>query len=316
MPPDTLACEVNGLAGPFATAGRSHGTRGLWMTDKEDPIGASDPTLELASEPTLELAREAAPVAGVAEVTPATLAAIQFKTDGVELPADSPAPAAGPALRRVGDLRPGVAVPAVGLTIGFGLVLLGSLLPMGQTDGRQPLLAIESVAAGAGSNAGYWFGLAAVVAAFAALVFPYAVFSRRGLRLGWVLLLVAIGAAETAGFALARHLGAATPDDQLLALPPILGIGGGMLTVLCGLALGLVGAAHDGLRCHECGSPLARDAGFCPDCGAWLHDAAPTRTRLAAGWNSGSVRGALGVVVAGAAVAAFVAIVIGTAPQS
>lgn len=50
-------------------------------------------------------------------------------------------------------------MPALGLSVGFGLVLLGALLPMAQSGGKQPLLAIESIANGMKPNAGYWFGL-------------------------------------------------------------------------------------------------------------------------------------------------------------
>jgi hypothetical protein len=155
-----------------------------------------------------------------------------------------------------------------------------------------------------------------VIAGFVSQLIAYPMLARRGRRFVWVLLLLAIGAAETTGFAIARRSGVSVSGDVLIAVPPVLGMTGGVLTALAGLALGLVGTARDGVRCRECRAVLARESGFCPDCGAWLTEVGPTRSRLASGWHSGFISGALSVLVLALAVAGVVLLVLATAPPA
>lgn len=275
-----------------------------------DAMGVAD------AEPVAAVdAESAASPPSPAPTVEATLAAIQFKSDGADLPSASAAPAPALIRSRVGDLPAGLAVPAAAVSIGFGLVLLGALLPMSQTSGKQPLLAIESVAGGLVPAAGYWFGLGAVIAGFVGQLIAYPMLARRGRRFVWVLLLIAIGAAETTGFAIARRSGISISGETLIAIPPMLGVAGGVLTALAGLVLGFVGGARDGVKCRECRAVLARESGFCPDCGAWLTEVVPTRSRLASGWHSGLIRGALSALAVALAVAGVVLLVLATAPQ-
>jgi hypothetical protein len=327
---DRVACRPN--------PGRRDGIEGRAIVDREDPrdapwIGASEqaeatgqpPDAPSAAE--IAAAADAEPAAAVdaesaasppppAPTIEATLAAIQFKADSADLAAPAAAPAPVLIRSRVGDLPAGLAVPAAAISLGFGLVLLGALLPMSQASGKQPLLAIESVAGGMVPAAGYWFALGAVIAGFVGQLIAYPMLARRGRRFVWVLLLIAIGAAEAAGFAVARRSGISVSGNTLIAIPPVLGMAGGVLTALAGLALGLVGSARDGVKCRECRAVLARESGFCPDCGAWLTEVVPTRSRLASGWHSGLIRGASSVLVLALAVAGVVLLVLETAPQS
>jgi hypothetical protein len=272
-----------------------------------EPAAASD-----RAQGALDSAAGAVPPAASVE---APLAAIQFKADGEDLASAVAAP--GPPMIHlpVGDLPVGLALPAAAISIGFGFVLLGALLPYSQTGGGRPLLAIESVAAGAAPTAGYWFALGAVLAGFASQLIAYPVLARRGRRFAWVLLLLAVGAGETAGFAIARRAGSSISGDLLTALPPVLGMIGGVLTGVAGLALGFMGTERDGLKCRECRAILTRESGFCPDCGAWLTEVTPTRSRVASAWHSGTLRGASSVVVLALAVAGVVLLVLSTAPQ-
>jgi hypothetical protein len=296
----------------------------LGAADEEAAAGAPAPAPEPAAadgeltdaEPAAEGAEPEASLPPPAPTIEATLAAIQFKADSADLPTPAAAPAPVLIRSRVGDLPAGLAVPAAAVSLGFGLVLLGALLPMSQAGGKQPLLAIESVAGGLVPTAGYWFALGAVVAGFVGQLIAYPMLARRGRRFVWVLLLIAIGAAEAAGFAVARRSGISVSGDTLIAIPPVLGMAGGVLTALAGLVLGLVGSARDGVKCRECRAVLARESGFCPDCGAWLTEVVPTRSRLASGWHSGLIRGASSVVVLALAVAAVILLVLETAPQS
>jgi hypothetical protein len=217
---------------------------------------------------------------------------------------------------RVDDLPLSLAVPAAAISLGFGLVLLGVLLPTSQTSGRHPLLAIESVAGGTTPTSAYWFGLGAAIAAFLSQLIAYPLLARRGRALVWVLLLLAIGAVETAGFAMARRSGVAVSGDVLIGVPPVLGIGGGVLTALAGLVLGLVGRARDGVTCRECRAVLARESGFCPDCGASLAQSIPVRSQLASTLHSGFARWALGVLGLALVIAGVALLVLETVPQT
>jgi hypothetical protein len=285
-----------------------------------------------ATETAAPAAKAAAPAAAPA-VAPAAARAAAAKPapakgkpaakaeqEGVAAPVAIPPPplavqATAPPKPRPAGVPAGLAIPAVGLSLGFGLVLLGAVLPMSQASGRQPLLAVESIATGTAPNTGYWFGLGAVIAGFVAQLIAWPVLGRHGRRGLWALLLIAIGVAQTAGFAVARRSGVATPDNSLIALPPLLGIAGGILTATAGLSLGFVGGARDGLKCRECGVSLVRDSGFCAECGARLKEAAPTRTAVARAWRSGLGRGLLGILAVAAAVAVGAVLVLQTAPQ-
>ncbi|MGA3058581.1 MAG: hypothetical protein ABSE70_11205 [Candidatus Limnocylindrales bacterium] len=292
------------------------------MMDPEDPRGAprTGPSEEaeaadqpLASSAADEVDKASDPLP--APSVDASLAAIQFKADSADLPSVAAVPAPPVIRSRVGDLPAGLAVPAAVVSLGFGLVLLGALLPMNQTSGK-PLLAIESVAGGLAPSTGYWFGLGAVIAGFVSQLIPYPMLARRGRRFVWVLLLLAIGAAEVAGFAVARSSGTSVSGDLLTGLPPVLGMTGGVLTALAGLVLGFVGIARDGVKCRECRAVLARESGFCPDCGAGLTEVLPTKSRLASGWHSGFIPGALSVLVLALAVVGVVLLVLATAPPT
>ena len=71
-----------------------------------------------------------------------------------------------------------------------------------------------------------------MIAGFIGQLIAYPVLGRHGRRMLWALLAIAIGAGQAAGFAIVRHSGAASPDSNLVATAPILGIVGGMLTAL------------------------------------------------------------------------------------
>jgi hypothetical protein len=281
-------------------------------------------TAEVIAEPSARTGRDGGlfePAGGTPPAAPsveASLAAIQFKADSADFLSAEAAGIPAPVLirSRVGDLPVGLAVPAVAVSLGFGLVLLGALLPMSQASGKQPLLAIESVAGGMVPTAGCWFALGAVIAGFVGQLIAYPMLAGRGRRFVWVLGLIAIGGAEAAGFAVARRSGISVSGDTPIAIPPVLGMAGGVLTALAGLVLGLVGSARDGVKCRECRAVLARESGFCPDCGAWLAEVVPTRSRLASGWHSGLIRGTSSVLVLALAIVGVVLLVLETAPQS
>ena len=276
--------------------------------DVTEAAGAAEPSA-FAVEPSSFEAPAVPPEQG-------SLAAIRFKAEDADLPVDVAAPAPTMTHSRLGDLPVSLAIPAATISLGFGLVLLGVLLPMSQTSGRHPLLAIESVAGGTTPNSGYWFGLGAAIAGFVSQLIAYPLLAKRGRALMWVLLLLAIGAVETTGFAIARRSGVAVSGDVLIAVPPVLGIGGGVVTALAGLALGLVGRVRDGVRCRECHAVLARESGFCPDCGASLAQSIPVTSRLASTWGSGFARWALGVLVVAIAIAGVAVLVLETVPQT
>ena len=289
MAVETATITAEGIAEPAASAGIAEGVY--------EPAGSTPP-----AAPSVE----------------ASLAAIQFKADTADFLSAEATGAPAPVLirSRVGDLPVGLAVPAVTVSLGFGLVLLGALLPMSQASGKQPLLAIESVAGGMVPTAGCWFALGAVIAGFVGQLIAYPMLAGRGRRFFWVLGLIAIGATEAIGFAIVRRSGIPVSADTPIAIPPVLGIIGGVLTALAGLALGVIGNARDGVKCRECRAVLARESGFCPDCGAWLTEVVPTRSRLASGWHSGLIRGTSSVLVLALAIVGVVLLVLQTAPQS
>ena len=309
------AAEIAAAADAFGAADEQAVAPAPEPAAADDEPADAEPAAERAEPEGAEPAASPPPPAPTIE---ATLAAIQFKADGADLPTPGVVAAPAPVLihSRMGDLPASLAVPAAAVSLGFGLVLLGALLPMSQASGKQPLLAIESVAGGMVPAAGYWFALGAVIAGFVGQLIAYPMLARRGRRFVWVLLLIAVGAAEAAGFAVARRSGISVSGDTLIAIPPVLGMAGAVLMALAGLALGLVGSARDGVKCRECRAVLARESGFCPDCGAWLTEVVPTRSRLASGWHSGLIRGASSVLVLALAVAAVVLLVLETAPQS
>ena len=297
------------------------------LPTNEDEVDKASHSIGLPQPPG-EAASAASPTGAVGAPEPATgtpspvlsveasLAAIQFKADGVDLPSAAATSAPAAIRSRVGDLPAGLAVPAAAISLGFALVLLGALLPMSQPSGKQPLLAIESVSGGMTPPAGYWFALGAVIAGFVSQLIAYPMLARRGRPFAWVLLLLAVGTTETIGFAMARRSGTSISGDVLITLPPVLGMTGGILTALAGLALGFVLGARDGVKCRDCRAVLARESGFCPDCGALLTEVLPIRSRLASAWHSGLIRGAASVLVLALLVAAVALLVLATAPST
>jgi MFS family permease len=321
--------QVDAPDQPFASADVS--TNAAAWTPVEPPIEPSPRSVESFEQPVpavapaapdpigdipLDAERDPSSDIPIAAMSPLdmTLAAIQFKADGGDL---GPAlVTAAPAIIRshVGDLPVGVIVPALAVTLGLGLVLLGAILPTSQSSARLSLLAIESVSNGTTPAAGFWFAIAAIGAGFVGQLIAYPILARRGRRWIWTLALLGIGVAEAAGFAVARSSGGSISGEPLTALPPMLGIAGGVLTAVAGLLLGFVGSARDGVKCRECRAVLTRETGFCPDCGAWLTEVIPTRSRLARGWHSGLVRGALGVLAVCLPVVVTVLLIVITAP--
>jgi hypothetical protein len=246
----------------------------------------------------------------------ATLAGIQFKADEPDLSSGIVERTPAIIKSRVGDLPVGLALPAAALSFGFAFVLLAILLPIDQTEGRRPLLALESVAGGLAPNAGFLFALAVLVVGFASQLVAYPVLARRGRRPVWVLLLIAIGAFEIAGFSIARRSGLSVPGNALNSIPLVLGMMGGLVTGVDGVILGFMSLERDGIRCRECRVILTRESGFCPDCGAWLAEVTPTRSKVTNGWNSGLLRGASTVAVAVFGVGALVLLVLVSSPSA